>query len=579
MKQVSISLAVVLAASNFAGAQASSASSGTPDTHSVRPWGMATNVGRASVGHVVVDGHLAFFVSELEEGRTDLNGNGFIGDHVVHVRNKTTGVVRNLALSGDLFVRPASDEFDNYGTLITFAAEESRDGDLNGDGDATDYVLIVYDFATDELWNTGHALAVAFSPHLSYFVDDGTVLGIVGEAEHGAVDLNGDGDEEDKVLFLFDPAGETFANTGFAVGADYQTLGFYRRWVGLAVTEAGQGALDLNGDGDELDHVLHVHDLQTGTTVNTGLATYDFAVATGEMLLLIRESEQGGVDLNGDGDTADSVAHVLHLATGTLDNLGLDATFFTVDVPGFNSQVDGTLGALVVSEARQGGTDLNGDGDAVDNVVHRIDLPSAQVTNLGYASFFARANHGLLSFLVREVDQGADLNGDLDVGDMVLFVDDVRTGSLVNTGLGVSTFSHPGARGVAFLVSENDQAETDLNQDGDDRDRVLYFYDRERAEVVNVRLAVDLYRVVGKRVVLEVEEDNQSGVDLNGDGDAADDVTHVFDVDHRSVINTGLESFAGADGGIVPGVIFERWVGDYNGDGDGNDRVLHFVVL
>lgn len=578
MKHVSLSLAIVLAASSPASAQ-SSASAPTTDPHSVRPWGMATNVGRASVVHFVVDGNLAFFVSELEQGRTDLNGNGFIGDHVVHVRNKTTGAVRNLGLSGDIFVRPASDELDNYGTLITFAAEESRDGDLNGDGDATDYVLIVYDFATDALWNTRHALAVGFSPHLSYFVNAGTVLGIVGEAEHGGVDLNDDGDAADKVLYFFDPAGETFANTGFAVGADYETLGFYRRWIGLAVTEAGQGSVDLNGDGDELDRVLHVHDLQTGTTVNTGLATQDFAVATGEMLLLIRESEQGGVDRNGDGDTADSVAHVLHLATGTLTNTGLDGNFFSVDLPGFNSQVDGTLGAFIVSEARQGGTDLNGDGDALDNIVHRIDLPSAQVTNLGYASFFARVNHGLVSFAARELEQGADLNGDLDENDMVLFVDDVQTGSLVNTGLAVSTVSHPGARGVSFLVSENDQGETVLNQDGDDRDRVLFFYDRDRAEVVNLGLAVDLHRIMGKRVVFEVEEDNQSGVDLNGDGDAADDVTHVFDVDRRSVINTGLESFAGGDGGIVPGLIFERFLRDYNGDGDRNDRVLHFVSL
>ena len=39
--------------------------------------------------------------------------------------------------------------------------------------------------------------------------------------------------------------------------------------------------------------------------------------------LLVDEYRQGGVDLNGDGDTRDTVAHVYDLSTGRTTNLGI----------------------------------------------------------------------------------------------------------------------------------------------------------------------------------------------------------------------------------------------------------------
>ena len=40
--------------------------------------------------------------------------------------------------------------------------------------------------------------------------------------------------------------------------------------VAFTVSEADHGATDLNGDGDALDNVLHVLDLLTGVTKSTG---------------------------------------------------------------------------------------------------------------------------------------------------------------------------------------------------------------------------------------------------------------------------------------------------------------------
>jgi hypothetical protein len=62
------------------------------------------------------------------------------------------------------------------------------------------------------------------------------------------------------------------------------------------------------------------------------------------------------------------------LLTVGVTNLGLNA----VDI-----QLDGNLGAFLVDEQQQGNTDLNGDGDTWDAVLHVYDAPEggARVEN------------------------------------------------------------------------------------------------------------------------------------------------------------------------------------------------------
>jgi hypothetical protein len=81
-------------------------------------------------------------------------------------------------------------------------------------------------------------------------------------------DLNGDGDSAgDRVLHLFDSA--TLALTNLQLATERMRMG--RRHVAFTVIESRQG-VDLNGDGDQLDRVLHLHWLASGETVNLGLA-------------------------------------------------------------------------------------------------------------------------------------------------------------------------------------------------------------------------------------------------------------------------------------------------------------------
>jgi len=143
------------------------------------------------------------------------------------------------------------------------------------------------------------------------------------------------------------------------------------------VREADQGDTDLNGDGDVEDDVVACMDLASGETVRLPLATIRALVPFGEHLaVLVRERDQGGTSLNGDADAADDVLHVVELATGAVTNLG-QASLSPVDAG------EGLL-AYVASELGDG-VDYDGDGDADDAALHlaTLDFPTPSERRYG----------------------------------------------------------------------------------------------------------------------------------------------------------------------------------------------------
>ncbi len=112
--------------------------------------------------------------------------------------------------------------------------------------------------------------------------------------------------------------------------------------------------------------MLHVHDFETGVTSNLGLASEGVGLDGDRLAFGVGEFRQG-VDLNGDGDKFDSVLHVHDFGTGLTSNLQLDASG--------GIWLDGDRLAYRVSEASQG-ADLNGDSDTRDFVLHTGTFPS-----------------------------------------------------------------------------------------------------------------------------------------------------------------------------------------------------------
>src|SRR5262249_21045259 len=146
--------------------------------------------------------------------------------------------------------------------------------------------------------------------------------------------------------------------------------------------DPGDPAADLTGDGDDDDTVLRSFDVATAT-VRT-LCPADVVSVAGNVVAFLRPEAAGaaancpqGPDLNGDGDTSDRVVHLV-VGDGPITNLGRAAT----DVA-----VSATTIAALVSEAAQGGIDLNGDGDATDTVLEvRGTGAGADWTNVGQAA-------------------------------------------------------------------------------------------------------------------------------------------------------------------------------------------------
>ena len=69
--------------------------------------------------------------------------------------------------------------------------------------------------------------------------------------------------------------------------------------------------MDLNGDGDAFDRVAHVYDASTDIVTNLGFDGSDgLAVSSNLVAFVVKEINQSITDLNCDGDTSDRVVHI-----------------------------------------------------------------------------------------------------------------------------------------------------------------------------------------------------------------------------------------------------------------------------
>lgn len=377
-----------------------------------------------------LDGNLLAF--QRPEYGQDLNNDGDVqqpgndGDPVMHVYDIANDVLRNTGVA-------SLRTFDLEGSLVAFRVFENLQGarDLNGDGIPTgDAVLHVYDFASDRLFNTGLPVHDDSSLPSAFEVEGNRVVFIAHELSQNDRDLGGHPAAKGEILHLFDlnnPSPVT--SLGFDASGGFQVEGTR---IVFAVNESQQGAGSLNSaDSDSTDTVLHRLDLGSPAQ-SLALAVFQFTATVPRGFLFDLEgdfvaaavSEVGqGVDLNGDGDISgsDGVLHVLDLASSSATNLRLDASG--------RFELAGGRIAFWVGEGAQGLTNFNGDPDTSDFVLHLHDTRTAVTQNLGLAFAgtpfvgFARLNEEQLAFVVAEGAQGqTDLTGDMDSNDLVLHV-------------------------------------------------------------------------------------------------------------------------------------------------------------
>jgi len=514
-----------------------------------------TNLGFAVPDFDISGNNVVFIVDELEQGATDLNGDGDMADLVLHTFVIGGGSPINHGLAVD------SVNFFIDGNNVVFAVDEaSQTADLNSDGDMVDFVLFTFVFGGGSPINHG----LAIDP-FSLFIDGNNVVFEVDEAEQGATDFNSDGDMADFVVHTL-VFGDSPINHGLAGTGDTFVSG---NNVAFTVDELEQGLTDFNGDGDMADTVLFTL-VFGGSPINRGLAVppFNLGVDGNNVVFVVDEAEQGLTDLNGDGDMADLVIHTFVFG-GSITNLGLAATgdFFVL----------GNNVVFRVDEASEN-ADFNSDGDMADFVIHTFVF-GGSITNLGLAvpffDFFIDGNN--VVFEVDEASQTADLNSDGDMADFVIHTF-VFGGSTTNLGLGSSVPAISG-NNVAFAVNEASE-NADFNGDGDQADFVIHTF-VVGGSPTNLGLGIGGFPSIdGNNVVFLVHEPSENA-DFNGDGDQADFVIHTF-VFGGSPTNLGLGigGFQLIDGNNVVFLVHEPSENaDFNGDGDQADFVIHTFVL
>ncbi|NQW16669.1 MAG: hypothetical protein HQ478_04205 [Chloroflexi bacterium] len=454
------------------------------------------------------------------------------------------------------------------GDTVAFRVRESAaSSDLNGDGDATDFVIHLYKFSNGlgSTTNTGLAGSVLQ-------LGDHFVWLSVSESQMGT-DLNLDGDTTDDVVQAIDRTTGILTSSRLPLTYSddrYRPSIVFTGDTGyFNVTERGAG-VDLNGDGDTLDNVVHHWAPTDGAVINTGHASFQLMSDDTFVAYLISEAAQG-VSFNPDNDMNDAF----------LAFTGVDGTIQMASSPVRGARLsDGIL----LTEFQEDGnllSDFNGDGDANDSILHFMALPNPAPINLGYDSFSSFTENGLIAFTVRESITITDINGDGDVDDDVVFTHDGGPGAAVNSGISGSLLRISG-RYAIFGSSEVQAGPVDLNGDGDSVDFVFHTVDIPTGALTNHGLVIDQSGpVAGNEFATVFADETGTGVDLNGDGDNTDGrVLHLFNSQTAALTNLGLVTgFPNIEGFRLTFGVFENEQGgtDLNGDGDATDEVFYYM--
>lgn len=236
---------------------------------------------------------LAIAVDEANQ-RLDLNNDSDLDDRVLATVSVRNGVQHNTGHS--VFDDNAGGRLDVSGGLVGFAA--------GPDTTPLGIELMFWDAKRRRLTRSE-----------TFLGSGGFALGqdsaIFSRAESRWGDLNGDGDAFDRVATIFDLRRDAVRNLGIAIQSGRYAA---KRWAAMEVSEHAQGQ-DFNGDGDLTGSVCVLYDFQSQRLLPVPAEASCTYLSGQQLLLSVREqfTPNDGSDLNGDGDTTDSVLHVVSL--------------------------------------------------------------------------------------------------------------------------------------------------------------------------------------------------------------------------------------------------------------------------
>ena len=282
-------------------------------------------------------------LSEYHQGETDLNDDGDAIDRILHTYIAKSDQLTNTFISMPVFprvlvegrfalftledgelmifdadrgvvrssglhpwsIRGSMDLFGGgppEGYVTVWLDEMIEKIDYNEDGDLEDRLPHLFDLERDRLINLGYpGDLVSFDP-------DNVYLHAIEQDPLMGGDFNGDGDEEDVVIFRVDLETtdlELLPIEGFL---------FARMGQGVLALTRRENEEDWNEDGDHEDHILFFYRHSDRSELNTRLAGRPGGVGDfGSDPLPVRVSEADFGDLNGDGDEDLSTLILVHL--------------------------------------------------------------------------------------------------------------------------------------------------------------------------------------------------------------------------------------------------------------------------
>ncbi len=137
-------------------------------------------------------------------------------------------------------------------------------------------------------------------------------------------------------------------------------------------------------------------------------------VAVGRYGLFFPGEAEAFEDWNGDGDQTDVILRIWDSSNGRIRDTE-EATFWAQGI--------GPEAALLLALESEEHQDANLDGDEHDAFFRRLDLRTGRTEPLALAVYgHTPSAHGRALVFVHEQGQGADLNGDVDLFDVVLHV-------------------------------------------------------------------------------------------------------------------------------------------------------------
>ena len=472
--------------------------------------------------------------------------------------------------------RLAAGAIRGHGELWVAEVDElaQGQGSLNRDLDDLDVVPSVLDLATGTLTSLG--VARGFSPLLA--VGDVLVALGVSEVGQGASDLNGDGDVLDIVLHVYDSGTRVTTNTGLAMGFFVPAIGAGA--VVFAVSEEAQDGLDLDGSGSAVGNVLHVYDARTRLTRNAQRNVTSNPVFHDHAFAFTTDEPTAGADLNGDGDQDDvSVFQTYDLVVGGIVSVPLAVTGVPVGAVVENWYV-------LADEAAQG-QDLNDDLDLVDAVLLAVEPHLGTLLATGITAFpvpLGFSDGERLAFFASEAD-GGDRNGDGDLDDQYpALIQPGQAPTFIADVPLVFSKANPLAltpEQLGFLVSE--QVAGDVNGNGITGESILFLMSTATGAVTTPAAEALTLDTAGDHLLfLRFESNGTIQEDRNGDGDTDDAVYSSYDARIGALGSTALAAFGplvtAESAVLVPCIEMDQGT-DLNGDGDKEDLVWVRHVL